>query len=246
MAILGLIRTAVSKVAVAWDDTTQTNEALLSICYTQGPTITTSGTLTPFSSQPGVPSTPQTYTVSGSNLTADISIAAPTGFEIKTGIGEYGPSLTLPYGAGTVAPTSIDVRLNSATEGTPSGNISHTSVDATTRNVAVSGAVWYVYTLTAGNDGNGSVTLSPTGGSYNHGATVTLTPVPNTDSNSAIGPVTTPCSYRRHRRWSYTIVMDEDKTVSANFELLADHTLTTAVSPDGVRFDHPESRHWSL
>ncbi len=35
------------------------------------------------------------------------------------------------------------------------------------------------YTLTAGNDGHGSVTLSPTGGTYTSGTVVTLTPAPN-------------------------------------------------------------------
>ena len=42
-----------------------------------GPTITTNGSLTAFSSAVGTPSTAQSYTVSGSNLTSDIQITAP-------------------------------------------------------------------------------------------------------------------------------------------------------------------------
>ena len=145
---------------------------------TTGPTITTSGTLTAFNSQPGVPSAAQTYTVSGSNLTADILVTAPTDFEISTDNITYGSSLPLPQSGGSVGSTTIYVRMNRATEGTPSGNITHTSTDATTRNVAVSGTVLYVYTLTVDNDGHGTVTLSPAGGSYSNGTTVTLTPAP--------------------------------------------------------------------
>jgi hypothetical protein len=73
-----------------------------------------------------------------------------------------------------------------------------------------------MYSLTANNDGHGSVTLAPIGGSYASGSTVTLTPVQN------IG--------YQFSNWSgtnggnvvnsgglYTIVMNNNKTVMANF-----------------------------
>ena len=75
--------------------------------YTQviGPEITTSvSSLSPFSTTPGTPSAAQTYTVSGSDLTADISINAPAGFAIKTDSGAYGSSITLPRTGGVVEP----------------------------------------------------------------------------------------------------------------------------------------------
>ena len=51
----------------------------LNVTYTTtAPTITTTGTLSVSASPVGTPSTAQTYTVAGSNLSADISIAAPT------------------------------------------------------------------------------------------------------------------------------------------------------------------------
>ena len=105
------------------------------------PRITITGTpLSAFSSVPGNPSPEQTYTASGSNLTGDIAITAPSDFQISlTSGGGWGSLLTLPQSGGSVAPTTIHVRFSRATEGTSSGNITHASTGATTRNVAVSG-----------------------------------------------------------------------------------------------------------
>ena len=98
------------------------------------------GSLSAFSSQPGTPSAQQSYTVSGSNLTAGILITAPADFQISTTSGSgWTSSLTLPQTGGTVASTPIYVRFNRATEGTSSGNIVHSSAGATTRNQAVTG-----------------------------------------------------------------------------------------------------------
>ena len=52
------------------------------ITYTD-PTITTSGTLTAFSSNPGVASAEQSYTVTGYNLTEGITVTAPADFEVS-------------------------------------------------------------------------------------------------------------------------------------------------------------------
>ena len=107
------------------------------------PAIIISGTpLDPFSSEPGVPSAEQDYTVEGTDLTTDITITAPTDFEISTTSGSgFSTSLTLTQTSGTVAATPIYVRMNRATEGAPAGNITHTSSGATTQNVAVEGTV---------------------------------------------------------------------------------------------------------
>jgi uncharacterized repeat protein (TIGR02543 family) len=108
---------------------------------TPDPTITIAGTpLSTFNTLPGTPSAEQSYTVSGSNLTDDITITAPGDFEISLTSGSgFGPSLALPQSGGSVADTPIHVRFNRPTEGTSSGNIAHTSAEATTRNVGVSG-----------------------------------------------------------------------------------------------------------
>jgi hypothetical protein len=73
------------------------------------PTITLSGTpLSDFSSQPGMPSAEQSYIVSGSNLTEDIVITAPTDFEISTTSGgSFTTTLILTQSASVVDATPI-------------------------------------------------------------------------------------------------------------------------------------------
>ena len=87
----------------------------------------------------GTNSTAASYTVSGSNLAGNIVITAPTHFEIKTGAGSYGSSVTLVPSSGTVATTTIDVRFSPSSVGAKTGDISHVSSTATTKNVSVSG-----------------------------------------------------------------------------------------------------------
>ncbi|MDX2128523.1 MAG: FG-GAP-like repeat-containing protein [Chloroherpetonaceae bacterium] len=102
-----------------------------------------SSTLNAFSSTTGTPSTAQEYTVSGSNLTGNVVITPPSGFEIRQGTsGSFQTSaLSLAPSSGTLAITTIQVRLTGAIAGSFSGNITHTSTGATTQNVAVSGSV---------------------------------------------------------------------------------------------------------
>lgn len=89
------------------------------------------------------PSAYQAYTVSGSNLSEDITVTAPTNYEISISSGSgYGASLTLTESSGTVTTTTIYVRLKAGL-GVAAYNgevISHTS-GATTKNVTCSGSV---------------------------------------------------------------------------------------------------------
>gem|GEM_PF-609532 len=102
------------------------------------PVITVTGTLNTFSAYVGTPSAVQTYTLSGANLTANITIVAPAGFEVSTNAG-------VNYSAtGSVASTfsgSIYIRLIGTSIGTYSGNVTHNSTGATEVTLAVSGAV---------------------------------------------------------------------------------------------------------
>ncbi|MFN8357692.1 MAG: ELWxxDGT repeat protein [Spirosomataceae bacterium] len=113
-----------------------------------GPTITLSTTsLTAFSACRGSASIPQSFTVSGSSLTANITLTAPTGFEVSTMSGsDFGPSVTLTRNGTSLANTTIYVRMAATATGTPSGNVTCTSTDADDKSVAVSGTV---STLTA-------------------------------------------------------------------------------------------------
>jgi uncharacterized protein YcnI len=110
--------------------------------FVQGttPTLTTTGTPTAFTACSGTASAQQSFTVSGSNLTNNITITAPTGFEVSTTSG-FGSSVTLTQSGGSVANTTINVRMASTAAGTPSGDVTVTSTGATTQNVAVSGTV---------------------------------------------------------------------------------------------------------
>jgi len=105
------------------------------------PTITTTGSLSAFSTIVGTPSATQTYTVAGSGLTNDIVITAPAKFEISTNSGtNWNTTYTLTQTGGTVSTTTITVRYNPDVAGSHSGNITHTSTGATQKDVAVSGS----------------------------------------------------------------------------------------------------------
>ncbi|RZJ65199.1 MAG: hypothetical protein EOO50_14630, partial [Flavobacterium sp.] len=110
------------------------------------PAIATIGTLSAVNTTYGTASpTPTSYTVSGSNLgTTDITITAPAGFEIsKNGAtGTYATSQTLTPASGSVATTTIYVRLAATTPaGTYSGNITHISGTATSDKATASSTV---------------------------------------------------------------------------------------------------------
>ncbi|MCC6397625.1 MAG: DNRLRE domain-containing protein, partial [Bacteroidetes bacterium] len=145
-----------------------------------GPTITTVGTLTAFSAKPGEPSGAQTYSVFGRGLSGDIGVSAPAGFELSTDGTTYSPSLTLTQADGSVSSTTVYVRLNSATVGTYSGDIAHTSTGAATEYVSASGEVSLSQTvnLVASTD----TWLRQSNPQYNYGGSTTVQVTPNTTS----------------------------------------------------------------
>ncbi|MCB5228980.1 MAG: T9SS type A sorting domain-containing protein [Candidatus Cloacimonetes bacterium] len=104
------------------------------------PTIAASGTLSAFNTSVGTPSAAQSYTLQGLNLTQNISVNAPAGFEISTDNETFTSSLSLaPAFSG-----SVYVRLTGATLGEFSGDITHTSTGAAQVDIAVSGTVGVV------------------------------------------------------------------------------------------------------
>jgi len=107
------------------------------------PTITV-GSISSFGNQTiNTASSEQSYSVSGSNLTDNIIITPPVGFEISLTSGSgfiSNPStITLYHSGGSVSSTPIFVRFLPTTSGSYSGNITHASSGATTQNVAVAG-----------------------------------------------------------------------------------------------------------
>lgn len=123
-------------VATTWAEVTPAGGA-------SSPTVTTSlSTLSAFSTTAGTASAAQTFTVTGSNLMTDVTVTAPTGFEVSNDGTNYASSQTLTQSGGAVASTTISVRIAAATaQGSPSGNVTLASTGATTANVAVSGTV---------------------------------------------------------------------------------------------------------
>lgn len=100
-------------------------------------TINVTGSLTSFSTITGTPSASQSYTLSGSNLTTNISVTPPAGFALSTNNLDFGPSLSLENTFNGL----VYVRLTGTTVGSYSGNITHTSGTATQVDLAASGTV---------------------------------------------------------------------------------------------------------
>jgi hypothetical protein len=137
--------------------------------------------LNPFSSTNGTASAAQAFTASGSSLLDSITVTAPAGFEISlTGNGNFSTNLTLTPSSGTVSATSISARIAaSAGVGSLSGNISLSSLNATTQNVAVTGNVtsgsayqsWVSYwtTQSPSFSGNSTGSADPDGDGYVNG-----------------------------------------------------------------------------
>jgi hypothetical protein len=109
------------------------------------PTITVSGTPGAFIQGIGTPSNVQVYTVAGTNLTNNIVLTPPNGFEISSNNGttwnNNGNPIALTPNAGNVATTNISVRLNANAAGPYAGNIIHTSDGADAVSLALTGTV---------------------------------------------------------------------------------------------------------
>ena len=116
-------------------------------CYNSiNPTITvTPITLSGFNYLQGFgPSAPQSFTVSGVNLTENILLSAPTNYEISTSSGSgYGTSLTITQTGGTVNATTIYVRLKAGLVAGSYNNelITASSLGANSKTVLCNGTV---------------------------------------------------------------------------------------------------------
>ena len=91
----------------------------------------------------GTAGTPETYDVSGKNLTANVILTAPTDVELSSNSGtNWSTTLTLTPTTGTLASTAVEARIQAAAPvGSISGSITNASTGATTEDVTVSGKV---------------------------------------------------------------------------------------------------------
>ena len=114
------------------------NEINVTTTSSTTPMIYANHTFDQFSSTEGVPSAEQHYHLSSANLTGNISISIPAGFELSTNGGSS--YLTGSANVSSSFSGNVYVRLT-GTPGSWSGNIVHSSPGATDINLYVSGRV---------------------------------------------------------------------------------------------------------
>ncbi|MCB2408924.1 pectinesterase family protein [Hymenobacter lucidus] len=107
------------------------------------PTVTVTGALQSFLQGGGQPSAAQRFQVIGENLTAGLIITPPANFQVSadgsTWFSSTAPLTLTPTSTGAVASTPISVRLNAASVGTYSGNLTLTSTGAVATSLPVTG-----------------------------------------------------------------------------------------------------------
>lgn len=91
------------------------------------------------SASPGI----QQFTVSGTGLTADITVTAPAGFEVSAALANnFNSTITLAQVNGVVSSTIVYVRsAATALVGNISGNVVLSSTGVTSQNIAVTGTI---------------------------------------------------------------------------------------------------------
>ncbi|WP_232066358.1 choice-of-anchor D domain-containing protein [Hymenobacter sp. BT18] len=107
------------------------------------PAITVSAAaLTAFNTVASSPSAEQSFTVSATNLTANVAVQAPTGYEVSQSSGSgFGSSTSIAFGSGTLTSVPVYVRLSGAGSGTVAGNVTLNSTGAAEQTKAVTGTV---------------------------------------------------------------------------------------------------------
>ena len=154
---------------------------MIQLDYQATSVATTASSLSSMTACSGSPSSSSTFSVSGTNLGEPVTVTAPAGFEVSTNNSSFSSSLTVGS-TGSLANTVVYVRMSSSATGSPSGDVTCSSVCATTKNVSVSGTVNPSPTgVTANADGSGSaqicsgatVSLSGSGTSNSGGTTST-------------------------------------------------------------------------
>ncbi|WP_165903650.1 T9SS-dependent choice-of-anchor J family protein [Hymenobacter gummosus] len=103
------------------------------------PTLTTAPTSLTFGSQNiGTTSAAQNYTLTGSNLTADVTVTVTGPFTVSKDNTTFGTSATLTA-AEVAAGKTLNVKFAPTAAGSATGSITHTSPGATTRTLALTG-----------------------------------------------------------------------------------------------------------
>ena len=138
------IRTNVASTGAGSRASTAIDDFILSYAGASNtPTVNVSvDTIKGFITNQGTTSAAKSYIASGSKLTNDLVVTAPTDYEISTSSETgYTASLTFPQTNGSVASTTVYARLKGTAQGNFAGNITHVSTGTTSKNVALVGKV---------------------------------------------------------------------------------------------------------
>jgi hypothetical protein len=104
------------------------------------PTIAVTSSFANFIGEALVPSTSQSYTVAGSNLTDNITVTASSSYQVSLDNTSWSSAVTINQSGGSVASTTVYVRLNAASSGIYSGTLTHTSTGATDQTINLNGS----------------------------------------------------------------------------------------------------------
>ncbi len=131
-----------------------------------GPFLSQVSSFTAFGSTSGSPSTSQSGTVSGNNLTNNVVITSPSSFEVSLDNTTFSSSVTITQSGGTIPsqPKLFYIRITAvAAIGSPTGNISITSTGASPLSIPISGVVssgssahWRAITIPSSSVSGGS------------------------------------------------------------------------------------------
>jgi endonuclease G len=144
--------------------------------------------LSGFTSLFGDPGTPQSYTVSGSNLKGPITVTAPTGYEVSQDGITYAASQILTPTSGVLSGVLLQVRLSStASVGAVSGNVNHTGGGINAQDLSVSGTV-------AGFTGP-TITSTKSGSFYTNSAFSYQVTLATTNTNSTYSATGLPAGF---------------------------------------------------
>ena len=109
-----------------------------------GPAFSVTGALDPFTSASGFTSAVQTLAVSGINLTANISVTAPRGFEVSTNGIVFGPDAVISEANGAASATLFIRIAANAPTGFLDGTLDFSSQGATAVSIGLVGTVGQV------------------------------------------------------------------------------------------------------
>ena len=108
--------------------TTTSGTSSITLEGVSGATLSAAPVSLNFSASVGVPSAVQSYTVQGSDLSADVAVAVSTPFEISAAsTGPFGSSYTIPFATVNAGPVTVYVRYNPTSAGNHNGTASNTS-----------------------------------------------------------------------------------------------------------------------